>query len=268
MFLQSEKTLIYRIGTEELKFYSQPIYGAEWDNNDDCVEILFTVLSIDNIISVWEAMLLERKIFFLSKSKTILNRICLALTTLIYPFKWNHVFIPVLPLKCIGCADAFVPLIMGICFNIKLNELPEDAFVVDLDNNKIVKNNEVIPKLNEKFNKKFDRYKYKYNNPVDLLKIQYCDEVFNYCDTTEGKEKFNTLEIRNIFFDFFVSLLDNFEKYIKINLDNTEEIEMEPVTFNRQQFLRDNSSSNVKALYYIFNKISFLMIFLGKFIFI
>ena len=131
--------------------------------------MLFTVLSIDNILSIWEAMLLERKIFFLSKSKTILNRICLALTTLIYPFKWNHVYIPILPLKCIGCADAFVPLIMGICFNIKLDELPEDAFVVDIDANKIVKNNEEIPKLNEKLNKKFDKYKYKYNNPVDVL---------------------------------------------------------------------------------------------------
>lgn len=175
----------------------------------------------------------------------------MALTTLIYPFKWNHVYIPVLPLKCLGCADAFVPLIMGICFNIKLNELPEDAFVVDLDSNKIVKNNEIIPKLNEKINKKFDKYKYKYNNPVDLLKIQFCDEVFNYCDTTEGKEKFNTLEIRNIFFDFFVSLLNNFEKYITVNLDNTNENEMEPVSFDRAKFLWNHDATNVKFLIFI-----------------
>jgi hypothetical protein len=169
---------------------------------------------------------------------------------LIYPFKWNHVYIPILPLKCIGCADAFVPLIMGICFNIKLNELPDDAFVVDLDNNKIVKNNEDIPKLNDKFSKKFDKYRYKFNNPVDVLKIQYCDEVFNYCDTTEGKEKFNSLEIRNIFFDFFVTLLINFENYVKINSKNSSENYMELVVFDRQEFLRDNNSTNVNHLYY------------------
>jgi hypothetical protein len=230
--------------------------------------MLFTVLSIDNILSIWEAMLLERKIFFLSKSKTILNRICLALTTLIYPFKWNHVYIPILPLKCIGCADAFVPLIMGICFNIKLDELPEDAFVVDIDANKIVKNNEEIPKLNEKLNKKFDKYKYKYNNPVDVLKIQYIDEVFNYCDTTVGKEKFNTLEIRNIFFEFFINLLANFEKYVKINKvisqDNNNDNDIEPVTFNRKQFLKDNNSSNVNLiffLFYFFYSIKFIFFF-------
>ena len=228
--------------------------------------MLFTVLSIDNILSIWEAMLLERKIFFLSKSKTILNRICLALTTLIYPFKWNHVYIPILPLKCIGCADAFVPLIMGICFNIKLDELPEDAFVVDIDANKIVKNNEEIPKLNEKLNKKFDKYKYKYNNPVDVLKIQYIDEVFNYCDTTVGKEKFNTLEIRNIFFEFFINLLANFEKYVKINKvisqDNNNDNDIEPVTFNRKQFLKDNNSSNVNLIFFLFHFFYFI-----KFIF-
>jgi len=192
---------------------------------------------------------LERKIFLLSKSKTILNQICLALTTLLFPFKWNHVFIPILPLKCKGCADAFVPLIMGISFNIDLNDLPEDAFVVNLETNQIVKNNEKIPKLpiklSEKLLKKLEKYKYKYNNPVDVLKIQYCDEVFNYCDTTEGKDKFNTQEIRNAFFEFFISMFWNFEKYFAISKKKNDEGEIDPAIFNRDFFLKEQSSQDV-----------------------
>jgi len=194
-------------------------------------------------------MLLERKIFLLSKSKTILNQICLALTTLLFPFKWNHVFIPVLPLKCKGCADAFVPLIMGISFNIDLNDLPEDALVVNIETNQLVKNNEKIPKLPlklaEKLMKKLEKYKYKYNNPVDVLKIQYCDEVFNYCDTTEGRDKFNTQEIRNSFFEFFISMFWMFEKYFKISKKTNIEGEIEPAIFNREIFLKEHNSQDV-----------------------
>lgn len=200
-------------------------------------------------------MLLERKIFLLSKSKTILNKICLALTSLLFPYNWNHVFIPILPLKCKGCADAFVPLIMGICFSIEISELPEDAFVVNIDINSVVKNNEKIPKLPtklaDKLNKKLEKYKYKFNNPVDVLKIQYCDEVFNYCDTTEGKDKFNTQEIRNAFFVFFVSMFASFDKFFVISKKKNAEGEIEPAVFNREVFLKEHHSQDVIISYYI-----------------
>lgn len=232
-----------------MKFYNQPIYGNEWDTNDDCIEILFTVFSIDNIISIWESLLLERKIFFLSKSKTILNKVCLAFTSLLFPFKWNHVLIPVLPLKCKGCADAFVPLIMGISFNIDLEDLPEDALVVNIETNSFVKNNEKIPKIpskhRDKLIKKLEKYKYKFNNPVDVLKIQYCDEVLYYCDTTEGKDKFNTQEIRNAFFEFFVILLTNFEKYFDLKHKKDFQREDNQQIFKRNYFLNEHNSNDV-----------------------
>lgn len=239
----------YKIGTEELKFYNQPIYGTDWDTNDECIEILFTVFSIENILILWQTLLLERKTFFLCKSKTILNQICLALTTLLFPFKWNHVLIPVLPLKCKGCVDAFVPLIMGICFNLDINELPDDAVIVDIENNNFVKYLEKIPKLphklSQKLTKKLEKYRYKYNNPVDVLKIQYCDEVFNYCETTEGKDKFNTQEIRNTFFEFFIYLFTNVDKYFTISKTKNSDGEIEPTIFNRDVFLKDHSSEDV-----------------------
>jgi len=186
---------------------------------------------------------------------------------LLFPFKWNHVFIPVLPLKCAGCADAFVPLIMGICFNIDLNDLPEDAYVVNIDTNSVVKNNEKIPKLPhklaEKLIKKVEKYKYKYNNPVDILKIQYCDEVFNYCDTTEGKDKFNTQEIRNSFFEFFVSMFASFEKLFVISKKRNAEGDIEPAVFNREFFLKEHNSQDVILNYLLlpFNHLLTKLIF-------
>lgn len=201
-------------------------------------------------------MLLERKIFILCKSKTILNQICLGLISLIFPFKWNHVLIPVLPYKCKGCADAFVPLIMGICFNININDLPEDSIVINIETNSLVKYIEKIPKfpqkLEQKLLKNLEKYKNKFNNPIDVLKIQYCDEVFNYCETTAGKVKFNTIEIRNFFFEFFLFLFSNIEKYFTLSDEKDSIDQIKNIIFNREIFLKEHNSTDVNIFFNIF----------------
>jgi hypothetical protein len=45
-------------------------------------------MSIENIISVFESLLLERKVIFVSQSKTILGYATEAFLGLLYPFKW------------------------------------------------------------------------------------------------------------------------------------------------------------------------------------
>jgi len=154
---------------------------------------------------------------------------------------------------------------MGICFKIEVSDLPEDAFVVNIESNSVVKNDEKIPKLPtklaEKLLKKLEKYKYKYNNPVDVLKILYCDEVSNYCDTTEGKDKFNTQEIRNAFFEFFLSMFASFERLFVINKSKNEEGEIDPAVFNRDAFLKEHSSQDVIISFiYLLAKIYFFVL--------
>jgi len=248
VYLQSESTLKYYIGTQELIFYQQAIYAQQIDLKDESLEVLFTCLSIDNIILLWQAVLLERKVFIISKSKSVIINICMALITLIFPFKWIHVFIPILPEKLRPFIDSLVPALIGICFQIDNNELPLDAVAINADNNQIEKYLDKMPKLPQKLHlnllKKLEKFKYKFNNPADLVKVQFVDEVFNYQDGCDEDEKFNTLDIRDSFYEFFVLMFKNFEKYFGKMKKNKDGF-IEPLVMNKEAFLKDHNSLEV-----------------------
>jgi hypothetical protein len=71
-------------------------------------------MCIDKIISVFESLLLERKVIFVSQSKTILGYATEAFLGLLYPFKWEQVLIPILPENLKLYLTAPVPLVAGI----------------------------------------------------------------------------------------------------------------------------------------------------------
>ena len=243
----------YDIGTQELIFFQQAIYAQQVDLKDDSIEILFTCLSIENIILLWEAILLERKVFIISKSKSTLINICMALITLIFPFKWIHVFIPILPEKLKPFLDSLVPSLIGVCFPVNNNEFPLDAVAINADTNQIEKYLEKMPKLPQKLHnnliKKLDKFKYKYNNSADLVKLQYIDEVFNYFDSGEEDNKFNSLEVRDAFYEFFIIMFKNFEKYFG-KFKKRKDGSIEPLVMNKDAFLKDHSSLEVSLFYF------------------
>ncbi len=213
------------------------------------MEFLFIKLSIDNILLLWEGLLLERKIFLVSNnSKVLLTDITTALLSLIFPFKWEQAAIPILPEKLRVFIDAPVPTIIGICFKIENTEFPPESIVINIDKNTIEKYLDKMPglpnKLKANMTKRLEKYKYKFNNMDDNLRIMTCDEAFNVTmDIFESKEKFDCLDIRDIFFEFFILMFKNYEKYFGFKNKKTKE--KENLTFNREVFLKDHSSNDV-----------------------
>ena len=61
------------------------------------VALLFQQLGIRNVLWLVMAALTEQKILFHSESFSRLTDSCTALTALLYPFKYSHVFIPIIP---------------------------------------------------------------------------------------------------------------------------------------------------------------------------
>jgi hypothetical protein len=242
LYFRSEKALSYTIAKFDLKFYPQPCYGYEWDTNDDCLESLFILTSIENIVILWEALMLEKKIFITSKNRENLSLVSMSLSSLLFPFKWIHVLIPVLPEKLKVFIDAPVPLIIGICFNYNINEFPSDAIVYNLEKDIFEKYSDKMPKLPSKLHynllKKLDKFKKKFHNSDDLVKVQYSEDVFNsFIDLSVDRVKFNTSEIRDTFYDFHLNLLKNYEKHI-VKKNTT-------VIFNTDHFLKEFSSTDV-----------------------
>ena len=227
VFQSLDKILTFNIAEEKLNFYRIPIYGSEWDTNNECIETLFSVLSYEQIITLWEGVLLEKKIILLCSSKCTLGQICLGIISLLFPFKYYHTIIPILPEKLIEFLDSPMPIIVGINYPINLNDLPHDFLILNVDNNSFQNYYDKIPKLPNKLNnlllKKLNKIKGKYNldNPIKAKeRMDFNDNIKPLIDEDEKKVKINVSEIRDIFYDVFIHMFKNYEKYF--NLDKKE----------------------------------------------
>jgi hypothetical protein len=99
---------------------------------------LFRCLSLENVLALFEYAMSESRIIFLSSHTSMLHLACHALASLLYPFKWASIFIPVLPARLISALEAPCPYIVGIERRYEKVELPEDDYVlVDLDQDTI-----------------------------------------------------------------------------------------------------------------------------------
>ncbi len=258
IFQNYDKILTFNIAEEQLKFYCVPIYGSEWDTNDECIETLFSVLGFFQIITVWQGLLLDKHVFLLCTSKTTLSQLCSAFMQLLFPFQWYFNVIPILPEKLKDFIGSPNPIFVGINFPVDLKDFPNDALILNVDKNCFENYVEKIPRLpNKLFNllsKKLNKIKdkYKLDNPVNASRrMKYIEKV--YPDEEDNNIKINVSEIRDIFYDIFIHMFKNYEKYFdwknknkKKKQDNKEkkkdEEEDEKVEFLPTVFLKDHSS--------------------------
>lgn len=63
---------------------------------------LFECLSPENVILLFSAVLVERQIVFVSSQYTLLTACSETIASLIYPFTWSHVYVPILPRTLMG----------------------------------------------------------------------------------------------------------------------------------------------------------------------
>lgn len=91
-------------------------------------------LGINNVVELFYAVLTEHKILFYSTSYTRLNEACQGLISLMYPFKYSHTYIPILPATLIEFLSTPTPFIIGVHSSLK-REISDllDVIVVDID---------------------------------------------------------------------------------------------------------------------------------------
>lgn len=97
-----------------------------WITNTVIKGLNFSFISgIRNVLVLFCAIMTENKILFHSKSYTRLTEGSRALTALMYPFKYTHVYIPLLPAALLEVISTPTPFVMGIHSSLKpeLSEL-------------------------------------------------------------------------------------------------------------------------------------------------
>ncbi|MEJ1280748.1 hypothetical protein NN561_011694 [Cricetulus griseus] len=105
-------------------------------------ESLFSSLSVRHLVSVFASLLLERRVIFIADKLSTLSKCCHAMVALIYPFSWQHTYIPVLPPAMIDIVCSPTPFLIGLLSSSLplLRELPlEEVLVVDLINDRFLR---------------------------------------------------------------------------------------------------------------------------------
>lgn len=244
-----DKILRFNIYDKKIDFYRIANYGKLWDTNDKYLQTLFRVLSYQNIITLWQGLLLEKKIILLCNSKIILSHVAHALINLIFPFKWIHTYVPILPEKLKLFIDSPVPFIIGISFKINVDSLSNDFLVVNLNKNCFEKYVDVIPPLPQKFQKilmsKLNRLKEISNldNPENLDKwiFQQEEAIIYLGPDTMLFPQIDTNEIRDAFYSVFIAMFKNYKKFFSWKKDSIDPFGTKTV-FMKENFLREHNS--------------------------
>jgi hypothetical protein len=112
---------------------------------------LFVFLDVENIVRIFEHLILEQQVLLLSTQYSLLTVAAEGLLSLLFPFEWQHIYIPLLPQPLLDFLNAPVPFLVGtITSYIKdMKSIPPNVLVVDLDHNHVICGQDVttpIPK--------------------------------------------------------------------------------------------------------------------------
>ncbi|XP_055755463.1 myotubularin-related protein 13-like isoform X7 [Salvelinus fontinalis] len=98
------------------------------------VALLFQQLGIQNVLSLFCAVLTEHKVLFHSTSYQRLGEASRALEALMFPLKYSYPYIPILPSRLLEVLSSPTPFIIGVhsMFQSEIQELL-DVIIADLD---------------------------------------------------------------------------------------------------------------------------------------
>uniref|UniRef100_A0A671PYK4 DENN domain-containing protein 2C-like n=1 Tax=Sinocyclocheilus anshuiensis TaxID=1608454 RepID=A0A671PYK4_9TELE len=76
-------------------------------------ESLLQCLSVTRLLQVFASLLLERRVIFIADKLGVLSRCAHSALALLYPFTWQHTFVPVLPANMLDICCSPTPFVMG-----------------------------------------------------------------------------------------------------------------------------------------------------------
>ena len=189
------------------------------NNNSNHIKILFDCLDINTVIKLWCSLLCEKHIIIIGTCSYLLFAICEALLSLIFPFKWLHTYIPVLPSNQLDYLESPTPYLMGVLSYVVdyeyLNTHYSSHVICDVTLNEINKNGVSVLSRYEEMN---IRKRISLMKNAKLFTLDNIDTQFN---NTNSNNKVNGSSfgenVSEIFFDVFKVSLHQMVKYLKMS---------------------------------------------------
>uniref|UniRef100_H0YRX3 DENN domain containing 2C n=1 Tax=Taeniopygia guttata TaxID=59729 RepID=H0YRX3_TAEGU len=200
-------------------------------------ECLLQCLSVSHTIRVFASLLLERRVIFVADNLSTLSKCGHAAVATLYPFTWQHTYIPVLPASMIDIVCSPTPFLIGIlsCSLPQLSDLPiEEVLIVDLCADKFLQEvsdeDEILPhKLQAAL--------------VQILEER--SEILSHEQSdTQGAMTLNSL-VSEAFVQFFVEIVGHYSLHMSVT-------EQGQRVFQREPFRKSHGSRTVRHFLHCF----------------
>uniref|UniRef100_F6YJ40 SET binding factor 2 n=1 Tax=Monodelphis domestica TaxID=13616 RepID=F6YJ40_MONDO len=124
---------LFSLGAGDRQLIQTPLHDS-LPVTGTSVALLFQQLGIQNVLSLFCAVLTENKVLFHSTSFQRLSDACRALESLMFPLKYSYPYIPILPAQLLEVLSSPTPFIIGVhsVFRTEVHELL-DVIIADLD---------------------------------------------------------------------------------------------------------------------------------------
>lgn len=125
------------------------------DERDPMVDIdyreAFQVLGVPGVMAVFQALLSEQRIVVIADDAGLLSNCMHGLLALMYPFRWQHIYVPLLPGMNLDYLTAPMPFVCGIHSSLQreFEQLPteDDLVIVKLNAHEVGLRGSVTEKL-------------------------------------------------------------------------------------------------------------------------
>nr|XP_033783944.1 suppression of tumorigenicity 5 protein isoform X1 [Geotrypetes seraphini]XP_033783945.1 suppression of tumorigenicity 5 protein isoform X1 [Geotrypetes seraphini]XP_033783946.1 suppression of tumorigenicity 5 protein isoform X1 [Geotrypetes seraphini] len=202
-------------------------------------ECLFKCLNVRQIIRIFASLLLERRVIFIADKLSTLSSCSHAVVALLYPFSWQHTFIPVLPSSMIDIVCCPTPFLVGLISSSlpKLKDLPvEEALMVDLGSDRFIRQMDdedtLLPrKLQAALEQALERK----------------NELINQDSDSDSDDECNTLNglVSEVFIRFFVETTGHYSLFLTQN-EHGERV------FQREAFRKSVASKSIRRFLEVF----------------
>ena len=213
---------------------------------------LFELFNIDNFLLIIRLLLFEKKILFIDDDYTRLSEVTDAFTSLLYPFKWVHTYIPIMSDQMLKYLETFLPFLNGIHSSLMplVSQLFNNSEIEDDDEIFLIYNKEGKIDISSSLKKKKKKVANYIKSNVPPLPLSIEKKI--KAKLTEIKDIYNSKmkmplrrvsratepvdisnfdkNIRDAFIDIFVDMFKDYPKYICL-LDND-------VLFNKNLFMK------------------------------
>uniref|UniRef100_A0A3P8SL68 DENN domain containing 2B n=1 Tax=Amphiprion percula TaxID=161767 RepID=A0A3P8SL68_AMPPE len=194
---------------------------------------LFRCLSVRQVIRVFASLLLERRVIFVADKLSTLSSCMHAVVALLYPFSWQHTFIPVLPASMLDIVCCPTPFLVGLLSSSlpKLKELPvEEALMVDLGTDRFIRQmDDEASLLPRKLQAALEQA------------LEQRNDIINQDSDSESDEEYNSLNslVSEAFIRFFLETIGHYSLFITQN-ERGERI------FQREAFRKSVASKSIR----------------------